>query len=201
MHGTSGPWDAGTVGRASVYQVEQGLLLAPPCQLRSAMHITCLGLLPSDMGQRPLSQGNRSAVSSHQGRETGPMKAAPAMVYGGAGDLVSSLWGSVHPSWPAGPPPPTPRIQVVLGKPPCPSGRAGSPEGQAKGPQREAPPGPCLLSLPPFPEYLVTVNLILSATARILSRFWEPKVQGFRNGIPGGSPSMMTEPGLLLIRL
>lgn len=53
----------------------------------------------------------------------------------------------------------------------------------------------------PSPEYLVTVNLILSATARILSRFWEPKVQGFRNGIPGGSPSMITEPGLLLIRL
>lgn len=63
---------------------------------------------------------------------------------------------------------------------------------------------PPMLVLPPHPsspEYLVTVNLILSATARILSRFWEPKVQGFRNGMPGGSPSMITEPGLLLMRL
>lgn len=49
--------------------------------------------------------------------------------------------------------------------------------------------------------YLVTVNLILSATANILSRFWEPKVQGLRKGMPGGSPSMITDPGLLLIRL
>lgn len=45
------------------------------------------------------------------------------------------------------------------------------------------------------------VNLILSATARILSRFWEPKVQGFLKGIPGGRPSMMTESGLFLILL
>lgn len=49
--------------------------------------------------------------------------------------------------------------------------------------------------------YLVTVNLILSATANILSRFCEPKVQGFLKGIPGGSPSIITDPGLLLIRL
>lgn len=49
--------------------------------------------------------------------------------------------------------------------------------------------------------YLVTVNLILSATANIRSRFWEPKVQGLRKGMPGGSPSMITDPGLLLIRL
>lgn len=66
-------------------------------------------------------------------------------------------------------------------------------------------PAPILLAfLPPClrrGKYLVTVNLILSATARIRSRFWEPKVHGFRKGIPGGSPSMITEPGLLLIRL
>lgn len=49
--------------------------------------------------------------------------------------------------------------------------------------------------------HLVMVNLILSATARILSRFWEPKVQGFLKGIPGGRPSMMTESGLFLILL
>lgn len=49
--------------------------------------------------------------------------------------------------------------------------------------------------------YRVTVNLILSATASILSRFWEPKVQGFLKGIPGGSPSIITDPGLLLMRL
>lgn len=49
--------------------------------------------------------------------------------------------------------------------------------------------------------YLVTVNLILSATANILSRFCEPKVHGLRKGMPGGSPSMITEPGLLLILL
>jgi hypothetical protein len=61
----------------------------------------------------------------------------------------------------------------------------------------DPPSRPLLLS----PKYLVTVNLILSATARILSRFWEPKVHGLRKGIPGGSPSMMTEPGLLLMRL
>ena len=52
------------------------------------------------------------------------MKAAPAMVYGGAGDLVSSLWGSLHPSWPAGPPPLTFRIQVLLGKDPGGAGKA-----------------------------------------------------------------------------
>lgn len=49
--------------------------------------------------------------------------------------------------------------------------------------------------------HLVMVNLILSATAKILSRFWEPKVQGFLKGIPGGRPSMMTESGLFLILL
>lgn len=49
--------------------------------------------------------------------------------------------------------------------------------------------------------HLVMVNRILSATARILSRFWEPKVQGFLKGIPGGRPSMMTESGLFLILL
>lgn len=56
-------------------------------------------------------------------------------------------------------------------------------------------------SYPCLSSHLVIVNLILSATARIRSRFWEPKVQGFRNGMPGGSPSMITEPGLLLMRL
>ena len=35
-----GPWDPGMVGRASGHQVEQGLPLAPPCRLRSAMRIT-----------------------------------------------------------------------------------------------------------------------------------------------------------------
>ncbi len=42
---------------------------------------------------------------------------------------------------------------------------------------------------------------ILSATANILSRFCEPKVQGFLKGMPGGKPSIITEPGLLLILL
>lgn len=45
------------------------------------------------------------------------------------------------------------------------------------------------------------VKEILSATARILSRFCEPNVHGFLKGIPGGKPSMITEPGLHLIRL
>lgn len=48
---------------------------------------------------------------------------------------------------------------------------------------------------------LVMVKLILSATARILSRFCEPKVQGFLKGMPGGRPWMMTESGLFLILL
>ena len=40
--GTQGSWDPGTVGRASGHQVEQGLLLAPPCRLHGAMRITVL---------------------------------------------------------------------------------------------------------------------------------------------------------------
>lgn len=50
-------------------------------------------------------------------------------------------------------------------------------------------------------RHLVMVKLILSATASILSRFCEPKVQGFLKGMPGGRPWMMTESGLFLILL
>lgn len=192
VHACVGPW--GNAGGPCAQ--EQGLPPAPPCWLGELGHIIRLGVLSSERAKRR-SQGATGAASRSCGSQKGPLRAAHVMVARGLGAAGLS---SVRP--------PTPRRAFslpssnprgprrVLGEPPSPVGSTGPPGGKAKG--RWCQPLPCW---PPSPDYLVTVNLILSATARILSRFWEPKVQGFRNGIPGGSPSMITEPGLLLIRL
>lgn len=116
--------------------------------------------------------------------------------------IPAAWWLSGVPCTPAGPLPPfCPPLGPRMAPESCLVQQGG--QNEAGPDQRKGKGPPPVLVLPPHPspEHLVTVNLILSATARILSRFWEPKVQGFRKGMPGGSPSMITEPGLLLIRL
>lgn len=121
-----------------------------------------------------------------------------------------SLQTCVHPLWLQNPQDPATNGQLVFGKPLAAVLGAGGiycvyspiPVGwQCWGCCSLLSPSCLAVCLTPRTTYLVTVNLILSATANILSRFCEPKVHGFLKGIPGGSPSIITDPGLLLIRL